>query len=62
MPNIEQMTHVANSCNGYNSVGTGFQSSIGTAYSKSCDNCKHFKNNKCEVNLYDKVLAGLDQG
>ncbi|MBW9150527.1 hypothetical protein K2F40_16450 [Clostridium sp. CM028] len=62
MPNIEQMTHVANSCKGYDSVGTGFQSSIGTLFSKSCNNCHHLKNNKCEVNLYDKVLAGLDQG
>ncbi len=62
MPNIEQMMHVANSCNGYDSVGTGFQSSIGTPFSKSCGNCHHLKNDKCEVNLYDKVLAGLDQG
>lgn len=62
MPNLEQMAHVANSCNGYDSEGSGFQSSIGTAFSKSCDNCKHLKNDKCEVNLYDSVLAGLDQG
>ncbi|MBU3146822.1 hypothetical protein [Clostridium sp. CF012] len=62
MPNIEQMSHVANSCDGYDSVGTEFQSSIGTPFSKSCNNCHHLKNDKCEVNLYDKVLAGLDQG
>ena len=61
MPNIQQMTHVANSCKGYEPIGTGFQSSIGNTYSKSCDNCQHLKNDKCEVNLYDKVLAGLDQ-
>jgi len=62
MANIQQMTHVANSCNGYDSVGAGFQSSIGTAFSKSCGNCHHLKNDKCELDLYDKVLAGLDQG
>ena len=62
MPNTEQMDHVANSCDGYDSVGTGFQSSIGTQFSKSCENCHHLKNGKCEVNLFDKVLAGLDQG
>jgi hypothetical protein len=62
MPNLEQMTHIANSCIGYDPVGTGFQSSIGTEFSKSCGNCKHLKNDKCEINLYDKVLAGLDQG
>ena len=62
MPNIEQMTHVANSCNGYDPEGNEFQSSMGTAFSKSCGNCKHLKNDKCEVNLYDSVLAGLDQG
>ena len=61
MPNIEQMMHVANSCNGYNSIGTEFQSSIGTPFSKSCDNCKHLKDDKCEEKLYDKVLARLDQ-
>ena len=62
MPNVEQMMHVANSCDGYNSVRTGFQSSIGTAFSKSCGNCVHLINDKCEVNLYDKVLVALDQG
>ncbi|MFT5876041.1 MAG: hypothetical protein ACI8WT_005044 [Clostridium sp.] len=56
------MMHIANSCNGYNSVETEFQSSIGTAFSKSCDNCKHLNNDKCDINLYDKVLTGLDQG
>jgi hypothetical protein len=59
---LEDMMHVANSCSGYESVRSGFESNIGTQVSKSCGNCKHFKNNKCEVNLYDKVLAGLDQG
>ncbi|MCJ7688721.1 MAG: hypothetical protein MUO60_05300 [Clostridiaceae bacterium] len=59
---IEQMMHVANSCNGYNPVRSGLQSSIGTAFSKSCGNCEHLKNDKCEVNLYDRVLASLDQG
>ena len=62
MPNIEQRMHIGNSCNGYDPVGSGFQSSIGTPFSKSCDNCEHLKNGKCEVDLYDKVLAGLDQG
>jgi len=61
MPNIEQMEHVGNSCNGYDSVGEEFQSSIGTELSKSCVNCHHLKNGKCEVNLFDRVLAGLDQ-
>ena len=62
MANIQQMSHVANSCNGYDSIGTEFQSSIGTPFSKSCENCHHLKNDKCEIDLYDKVLASLDQG
>ena len=62
MPNIEQMSHVANSCSGYNSVGRGFQSSIGTEFSKSCENCHHLKNGICEEDLFDSVLSGLDQG
>lgn len=58
----EDMMHVANSCQGYDATSSGFVSSMGTNVSKSCGNCKHLKNNKCDINLYDKVLAGLDQG
>jgi hypothetical protein len=61
MARNDQMEHIANSCHGYNPVSSGFQSNIGTARSKSCQNCEHFKNEKCEVNLYDKVLSSLDQ-
>ncbi len=61
MPIIDQRMHIGNNCNGYDPVGTEFQSSIGTPFSKSCDNCHHFKDGMCEIDLYDKVLAGLDQ-
>jgi len=58
---LQDRMHVANSCSGYEPISSGFVSSIGSSYSKSCDNCKHFKDQKCESNLYDAVLASLDQ-
>ncbi|EPS46657.1 putative transmembrane protein [Clostridium botulinum CFSAN002367] len=35
-----QMMHVANVCDGYDSIDTGFVSVIGAKNSKSCTNCK----------------------
>jgi hypothetical protein len=61
MARNDQMMHVANSCPGYNPTGSGFQSNIGTERSKSCQNCEHFKSERCEVDLYDTVLTSLDQ-
>lgn len=61
MANIEQMMSVGNSCYGYTPVGGGFSNSIGSNNSKSCSNCKHFKNDKCDVDLFDPVLTSLDQ-
>ena len=61
MPNIEQMMHVANSCSGYRSVREEFVNSIGSDESKSCTNCKYFRNDKCQKNLFDDILTSLDQ-
>ena len=61
MGNIEQMMHVGNSCKGYRAIREGFTNSIGSDESKSCNNCKYFRNYKCEKNLFDEVLTSLDQ-
>lgn len=59
---LQDKMHVANSCTGYEPISSGLVSSIGNKDSKSCANCRHFNAERCEVNLYDKVLASLDQG
>ena len=61
MANVEQMMHVASSCKGYRCIREGFLNSIGSDESKSCTNCKYFKNDKCIKNLFDEVLTSLDQ-
>ncbi len=61
MANIQQMMHVANSCPGYSSTHSDIQSNIGGTHSKSCANCNHWQNDKCNINLFDQVLTGLDQ-
>lgn len=59
---LQDKMHVANSCTGYEPMSSGLVSSIGNKDSKSCSNCKHFKSESCEANLYDEVLSSLDQG
>lgn len=61
MANIQQMMHIANSCPGYSPITSEVTSTIGACNSKSCTNCHNLKNDKCVVNLYDKVLTSLDQ-
>lgn len=62
MANIEQMIHVANSCVGYESKVSTFESSIGAQNTKSCTSCENFKNDRCQKNLFDSTLTSLDQG
>lgn len=52
---------VAKNCTGYTplSDNISFTSSCGSSI--SCNTCAHLKDNTCEVGLYDKVLAGLDE-
>lgn len=61
MANMEQLMHVGQSCPGYEALGSGFENSIGLENSKSCTNCHNYQGGKCVVNLFDKVLCGLDQ-
>lgn len=61
MANMEQMMHVANSCPGYNATRAGIVSGIGKENGKSCANCDHWENNRCNINLFDEVLTSLDQ-
>lgn len=60
---LQDMMQVATNCNGYQANGTAaaFTNCVGDSTCKSCTNCKNLKNNKCEANLYDSTLAGIDQ-
>lgn len=49
---------VASNCSGYESVVSNSMTNGSCAV--SCDSCKNFKNHKCVVNLYDKVLCSID--
>ncbi len=56
-----QLMMVAVNCPGYDSTESNVTNTIGAHNSKSCDNCKHWEENKCNINLFDPVLTSLDQ-
>ena len=58
---LQDMVQVANNCSAYDSVQSGAMQSSTGAQGKTCKNCKHLKVGKCELDLYDKNLASLDQ-
>lgn len=61
MANLNELMDVARHCPGYSPQ----QDSFIDAYKNndiSCETCKHFQEHQCELNLYDKIAAGLDQG
>lgn len=49
---------IAVNCPGYESYVE--DSMVNGVCSVSCDSCRNFTDNKCVVNLYDKVLARID--
>lgn len=58
--NMFELMSVGSNCPGFTTTESGLVSSVGTNMSKSCTKCQHFKDNKCDIDLYDKVVAGLD--
>lgn len=61
MASSELLMAVGENCLGYNAMYEYFQSSIGAPSAKSCVSCSHFKNGKCDANLFDKVATELEQ-
>lgn len=57
----EELSTVGRNCYGYETEQQGFLSKSGDAVAKSCTNCKHLVNQKCDINLYDSVIANLDE-
>lgn len=57
----QQNMTVAENCQGYQPIKGEGAFVSGYVSTTSCNNCQNFKNSKCQVNLYDKVLASLDE-
>ncbi|WP_040215284.1 hypothetical protein [Clostridium polynesiense] len=53
---IEQRKAVGLNCPGYEPINKGLVSEAGPE--RSCDNCRHFVEKRCDIDLYDKVLIG----
>lgn len=54
MATWNQLVAVAEDCSGYNPIQRGMVSSA--LVSRSCGNCLHFKHQRCELDLFDKIL------
>jgi hypothetical protein len=61
MASKQQMAHVAVECPGYEPMREHLVSTIGAEGGVSCGNCHNWQNERCVVNLFDKVLSSLDQ-
>ncbi|SKA84828.1 hypothetical protein SAMN05443428_10672 [Caloramator quimbayensis] len=59
MINKEQLMAVAASCSEYSPKKN--DNSFLNYSGVSCENCSHYDGNRCMINVYDKVLNGLDQ-
>ncbi|MCY6485920.1 hypothetical protein OW763_16550 [Clostridium aestuarii] len=61
MANFQQLVNVAKNCPGYTPRQNQFTSMTSGSECDSCDNCKNYVSNECQANLFDSVLAGLDE-
>ena len=59
MSSAEQLMAVAFNCSDYSPVISTATSSMNSDI--SCVTCANWKNNKCAIDVFDKVLTGLDQ-
>ncbi|MGY0373884.1 hypothetical protein [Clostridium sp. JNZ J1-5] len=57
-PSNQTNMTIATNCPGYEPVVSS--SMMNGECTVSCNSCRNFKDNKCVVNLYDKVLARID--
>lgn len=61
MASFEQLRSVARNCSRYETKTQGFISRSNSELQESCTNCKHLVNQKCELELTDKIAANLDE-
>ncbi|MCY6355993.1 hypothetical protein [Clostridium sp. ZS2-4] len=57
----QQNMTVAENCSGYQPIKSEGEFVSGYVSTTSCNNCENFKNSKCQISMYDKVLASLDE-
>ncbi|WDV46177.1 hypothetical protein PV797_00425 [Clostridiaceae bacterium M8S5] len=64
MASNSQLERVAQRCSKFNAVrSTGLSSSTGEETSRvTCNNCEHFVDHKCNLDLVDEILVNMDEG
>ncbi|WP_066505761.1 hypothetical protein [Abyssisolibacter fermentans] len=64
MASNDQLERVARRCSKYNFLrSSGLTSSTGVENNKiTCNNCSHFINNKCNLDLVDEIMVNMDEG
>lgn len=60
MANIDQMISVGENCDLYSPHYDDIVSLATSPVTKSCMTCRHFKDGKCQENVFDSVLTSLD--
>lgn len=61
MDQMYNYAQVASNCSRFESVDSGMTNSSQDSSSNSCLGCKHFENNHCKLDLYDKIEANLNK-
>lgn len=59
MASKEQLNSVGESCSYYDN--NSITSSVHVS-NRSCETCSHWVNKHCDIDVFDEVLTGLDQG
>jgi len=65
LSNLQEMRAVAHQCPEYVYIGDARAGLMAVMDESSndvrCDTCVHWENNRCSIDMYDRVLTGLDQ-
>lgn len=61
MQNSEKMLMAATNCSEYDPIVVGLSASIGDLYGVSCENCHHWRNARCDIDLYDEILNNVEE-
>ncbi|MCY6372784.1 hypothetical protein [Clostridium ganghwense] len=61
MATNQQTMSVAKNCPGYKAINQQHSLNSSCASAVSCNTCQNFQNSACQIEMFDKVLAGLDE-
>ncbi len=56
---MNQLQAIASSCSEYNPMEKQFTSAVGNN-SSTCQNCSHYVNKKCNLDLIDEILPNIE--